>query len=242
MKTLRIILNCIIFVILTLLMSCEKEWEEDITEFEPHGLMWNQTFGGSNYDAAKSIQQTMDGGYSLAGYTKSYGAGYRDAWLIKTDAEGTEQWNQTFGGSDYDWVESVQQTTDGGYILTGSTWSYGVGHNDAWLIKTDAEGAEQWNQTFGGPDYDAAESVQQTTDGGYILTGRTKSYGAGSEDVWLIKTDAEGAEQWNQTFGGSDYDAAESVQQTTDGGYILTGSTWSYGVGRDDAWIIKISR
>jgi len=240
MKTLKIILNCIIFMILTLLISCEKEPEEDTTpEFEPHSLMWSQTFGGSNNDAAESIQRTMDGGYILVGYTESYGAGNNDAWLIKTDTEGTEQWGQTFGGSNDDVTKSVQQTTDGGYILAGWTKSYGAGNDDAWLIKTDAEGTEQWSQTFGGFDDDWVEFVQQTTDGGYILAGKTKSYGAGNGDAWLIKTNAMGTEQWSRTFGSYKNDWVFSVQQTTDGGYILTGFTYSYGIGGMDAWLIK---
>ena len=238
MKAMKIFLNCAVFMILTSLISCEKE--ESITpEFEPHSLVWSQIFGGSDYDIAESVQQTTDGGYILAGWTSSYGAGNRDAWLIKTDATGTEQWNQTFGGSNNDAAKSVQQTTDGGYILAGWTESYGTGNGDAWLIKTDATGTEQWNQAFGGSDYDMVKSVQQTTDGGYILAGYTESYGAGNGDAWLIKTDAAGVEQWSQTFGGSDKDRVHSVQQTTDGGYILTGYTCSYGAGDKDAWLIK---
>jgi len=241
MKTLKIFLNCIVFVILTLLISCK-------TELEPHNLVWSQTFGGSGGDHAKSVQQTADGGYILAGCTQSYGAGNSgDAWLVKTDATGVEQWSQTFGGSRYDAAESVQQTTDGGYILAGYSESYGaksfgfgVGANDnAWLIKTDAMGVEQWSQTFGGSKDDYIYFVQQTTDGGYILAGRTESYGAVSKNAWLIKTDATGVEQWSQTFGGISIDWIYSVQQTTDGGYILAGYTDSYGAGYGDAWLIK---
>jgi len=240
MKTLKIILNCIAFMILALLISCEKELEEDIIpEPEPHRLVWSQTFGGSNVDAAKSVQQTTDGGYILAGETWSYGAGSRDAWLIKTDAEGTEQWSQTFGGSDKDIIYSVQQTADGGYILAGYTDSYGAGTDDAWLIKTDATGTEQWSQTFGGSNWDMIYSVQQTTDGGYILAGFTWSYGANTENSWLIKTDAMGTEQWSQTFSGPGNNFIFSVQQTTDKGYILAGETDSYETYSSDAWLIK---
>jgi len=239
MKTLKIFLNCIVFVILTLLISCK-------TELEPHNLVWSQTFGGSGGDHAKSVQQTADGGYILAGCTQSYGAGNSgDAWLVKTDATGVEQWSQTFGGSRYDAAESVQQTTDGGYILAGYSESYGaksfgfgVGANDnAWLIKTDAMGVEQWSQTFGGSKDDYIYFVQQTTDGGYILAGRTESYGAVSKNAWLIKTDATGVEQWSQTFGGISIDWIYSVQQTTDGGYILAG--WITSHGAENAWLIK---
>jgi hypothetical protein len=200
---------------------------------------WNKTFGGSGNDEAWSVQQTKDGGYILAGYTTSYGAGSEDAWLIKTNANGIEEWNKTFGGSGDDQAYSVQQTKDGGYILAGETRSYGAGNADAWLIKTDANGIEEWNKTFGGSGDDQAYSVQQTSDGGYILAGSTRSFGSGSRDAWLIKTDANGIEQWNKTFGGSGDDQANSVQQTKDGGYILAGETRSYGAGNADVWLIK---
>ena len=201
---------------------------------------WNKTFGGTDGDGAPSVQQTSDGGYILAGYTKSYGAGSADFWLVKTDSSGDEQWNKTFGGTDADVATSVQQTSDGGYILVGYTKSYGAGSGDFWLVKTDSSGDEQWNKTFGGTAPDAAPSVQQTSDGGYILAGGTWSYGAGSGDFWLVKTDSNGDEQWNKTFGGTSLDSTKSVQQTSDGGYILVGYTKSYGAGSGDFWLIKL--
>jgi len=198
---------------------------------------WNRTFGGASDDYGYSVQQTADGGYILAGDTRSYGAGDADIWLIKTDSKGNEQWSRTFGGTKADLLDrgSVRQTSDGGYVITGYTYSYGAGDADVWLIKTDENGNEVWNRTFGGAGLDWGHSVQQTSDGGYIIAGYTWSYGAGSDDVLLIKTDSEGNELWNRTFGGSYEDRGCSVQQTPDDGYIMAGSTNN----RQDAWLIK---
>jgi hypothetical protein len=205
--------------------------------------LWNKTFGGISMDRGGSVILTVDGGYIIVGYTESYGIGVGDIWLIKTDADGNEQWNKTFGGTGRDSDgsdESIQKTNDNGYIIAGSTWSFGSEWYDVWLIKTDANGNEMWNKTFGGTEPDRGFAVLQTADEGYMIAGYTESYGAGEEDVWLIKTDINGNEMWNKTFGGSDEDGAYSVQQTSDGGYILTGRTRSYAPGyAPDLWLIK---
>ena len=198
---------------------------------------WNSTFGTDACEYAASVQQTSDGGYVITGRTSSYGAGVIDAWLIKTDSNGTEQWNRTFGGPYYDYGYSVRQTTDGGYIIAGSTDE----RKTVWLIKTDSNGNETWNRTFGGTHADEGYSVNQTKDGGYIIAGYTESYGAGSADFWLIRTDSNGIEQCNMTFGGANVDEGYSVQQTADGGYVMTGYTNSFGAGYTDVWLIKLS-
>jgi hypothetical protein len=200
---------------------------------------WEASYGGRHLEMGYSVQQTVDGGYILLGVTLSKGAGQTDFWLIKTNSVGEMEWDQTFGGTMDDWGRGVQQTKDGGYILVGSTFSFGAGKADVWLIKTDANGAKKWARVFGGAEVDLGYAVQQTTDGGYILIGYTQSKGAGRADVWLIKTSSTGSKEWERTFGGSQWDAGYSVQQTRDGGYILVGHTKSKGEGKSDVWLIK---
>ncbi|SVE62688.1 uncharacterized protein METZ01_LOCUS515542, partial [marine metagenome] len=178
------------------------------------------------------------------GNTESFGNnGSSDVWLIKTDADGEEEWNQTFGGTATDIGYFVQQTLDAGYIIVGDTGSFSNGWMDVWLIKTNADGEEEWNQTFGGSNNEQGSSVQQTLDGGYIITGRTESFSDGIYSaIWLIKTDADGEEEWNQTFGEENNDnRGRSVQQVINGGYIIAGYTQSYAIGGSvDALLIKI--
>jgi hypothetical protein len=196
--------------------------------------LWTRTYGGSSYDEAQCVQQTADGGYIVAGSTWSSGLLQFNFWLIKTDASGDSVWSRIFGGTSDEYCFSVQQTFDDGYVLAGWTESFGAGSRDFWLVKTNTNGDSLWSRTFGGASDDECTSVEQTSDGGYMLAGSTGSFGAGVYDFWLVKTDGNGNLQWSRTFGGGSEDRCYSAQQTADGGCILAGYTRSFGAGQSD--------
>ncbi|MBI4685607.1 MAG: choice-of-anchor D domain-containing protein [Nitrospirae bacterium] len=200
--------------------------------------LWAKTFGGTSSEWFSSAQQTSDWGYIVAGGTYSYGAGYNDLWILKLDSSANTQWQKTYGGTSADYANSIHQTSDGGYIVSGATGSSGAGSYDAWVLKLDANGNVQWQKTYGGSNLDFAESIQQTVDGGYIVVGETYSFGAGSFDIWLLKLDANGNIQWQKTYGTSGGEQAYSIQQTSDTGFIVVGykKVGSYF----DVWILKL--
>ncbi len=203
-------------------------------------ITWQKTYGGTRFDYATAVQQTVDGGYIVAGNTSSFGAGEIDLWLLKLDGSGEIIWQKAYGGSGFDWAFSMQQTTDGGYIIVGDTFSFGAGENDLWVLKLDNSGAVSWQKTYGGSGFDWAFSVQQTSDGGYIVVADTFSFGAGEVDIWILKLDSNGDITWQKTYGSSDFDWPASVEQTIDGGYIVAGGTYSFGAGKDDLWVLKL--
>lgn len=173
-----------------------------VTKLDSNGAVaWAKTYGGSDVDVGNSIQQTRDGGYVVAGYTLSFGAGLHDAYVLRLDAAGNVRWSRTYGGAGDDFANSIRQTRDGGYIVTGFTSSAGAGDRDVWLLKLTGTGAVQWSKTFGGFNTDEANDVRSTFDDGYVLVGKTHTFGAGGADVYLIKTDAAGNLQWSRTFG-----------------------------------------
>ena len=148
-------------------------------------------------------------------------------------------WARTYGGSLADDASAFVQTADGGYVLTGYTYSFGAGNQDFWLVKTNAGGDSVWSRTFGGPGFEGANTLAQTTDGGFVLAGFSNSFGVGGYNLWLVKTDANGNSSWNRSYGGPGWDGANCVLQTADGGYLLGGLTNSYGAGDFDFWLLK---
>jgi len=201
--------------------------------------IWSRTYGGTGMEVPYAITTTTDNGYLIAGFTTSYGAGDDDFWLVKTDLNGDTLWTRTYGGSLEDKAISVIETSDGGYLLAGWTESFGAGAIDFWMVKTDLNGDSLWSNTFGGADTSYAYDVIETSDGGYLLAGYTKSFGAGSWDCYLVKTDLNGDSLWTKTIGGTDDDLATAVIETSDGNYLVTGATNTYGMGNYDYWLIK---
>ena len=191
-------------------------------------MEWNKTYGGPDVECAYSLIQTSDGGYALTGFTRSFGAGLTDFWLIKTDAYGNMEWNQTYGDENlHETAFDLVETSDGGYALAGEVNSFTLsGEPDCWLVKTDEFGNMEWNQTYGGEEHDLASSLIQTSDGGYALAGETTDRNSFTNliqsDSLLIKTDSNGNMEWNQTYGtGYSNDNSRSLLERPDGGYVL---------------------
>ena len=229
-------------------------------------IVWQQSFGGSNSQSANSVQQTSDGGYIVAGESNSVDGvvtgnhGGFDYWIVKLDASGNLIWQKSLGGSQADLAMSIQQTTDGGYIIGGESQSNdgdvsgNHGNYDDWIVKLDANGNLQWQKSYGGSNLDVIYSIRQTKDGGYIAAGLSASQNGnvtGVHDItygdfWIIKLDNQGNLKWQKALGGSDYDLANCVRQTTDGGYIVAGFSRSANGnvtgnhGDYDAWVVKL--
>lgn len=204
-------------------------------------VAWPRTFGGSYYDAGTCVRQTTDSGYIVAGATGTSIIDLANALLLKLNSAGNQSWSRNFGGLGADFASAVEQTSDGGYILAGFTAPFLSLIGDVYLIKTNSSGTLTWSRTFGGDSLDIALSVLQTSDGGYILAGMTKSFGAGEYDAYVVKTNSSGDSLWTRTYGGSDDDYASSIQPTADGNYIIAGGTESLGVSGSAAYLIKIN-
>ena len=205
--------------------------------------LFEKTIGGSGDDQAHSIIQSSDGGYVVAGQTSSFGAGGfgYDIYIVKLDSGGNVVWTKTIGGSSNDIAHSIIQSSDGGYVVAGWTSSFGAGGADFYIVKLDSGGNVQWTKTIGGSSWDEAYSIIQSSDGGYVVAGRTSSFGAGSVDFYVVKLDSGGNVQWTKTIGGSFNDEAYSIIQSSDGGYAVAGRTSSFGAGDYDFYVVKLA-
>ena len=204
-------------------------------------LQWTKAIGGLNYDFGYRIIQTSDGGYAVVGNTED-GPGGRAVYVIKLDSSGNLLWTKIIGGAGWDLGYDIIQTSDGGYAITGHTSPFGQGSADVYVIKLDPLGNIQWTRTIGGTNIDHGYSIIQTSDGGYLIAGRTNSFGYGSYDVYLVKLDASGNLQWTKTIGSTGWEEANSIIKTLDGGYAIAGRTSSFGQGSYDMYVVKLDK
>ena len=208
---------------------------------------WSRTYGGSGYDEMSMVIPTTDGGFICAGSTYSFSASSGGIWVVKLNSTGEIAWQNTYFGSTYpSTASSIIQTSDGGYAVAGLTYAFGSGSSDIWVLKLNPAGIIGWQKTFGGADGDTGVSVIQTADGGYMVASETNSFGAGNSDIMLLKLGAGGTLSWKKTYGTpSDSETPSAVRQTSDGGYIVSGSSGmiergeNYANGPMDVWVFK---
>lgn len=201
-------------------------------------VTWRRSFGGYGSDVAKSVRTTAEGNYIVCGSTGSFGAGGGDVYLALLDLNGELIWSHTFGGPGVEQGNCVRQTADGGFIIAGLTNSFGAGGYDGYVVKTDANGVEEWSQAYGGGDWDVFSSVEVTDDGDFILAGSTYSQGAGNEDGWVSSITEAGAVLWQVTYGTTDKQFLKDIAIVDAAGYVAVGGT---GEGADsDAWLLRL--
>ncbi|APQ17442.1 hypothetical protein [Maribacter hydrothermalis] len=270
--------NILLVLLFCILFSCAKEDAEVVmeglgTEFKGE-LDWIKNFGGNQDDSAQAIIKTIDGGYAILGYTGSINGDVltkneeeNDYWLLKLDKDFNLKWNKTYGGSKDDIGQSLAQTSDGGYILTGYAMSSdgdatnNEGFHDNWILKLNAQGVLEWESSYGFSGHDHSYDIIEATQGGYFFTGflditsaradgntekgnSLTSHGVG--EFWGTKIDEDGKVQWRGYFGGTNNDRAHSVVQTNDGGYVMAGFTESNDFdisntnGSYDFWVVKV--
>jgi len=202
-------------------------------------IEWQQRYGGAQNEVLYSIQQTSDGGYVFAGWTSSWGAGWADFWVTKVDGSGGVTWSKTYGGADGDDARWISEVPAGGYIVTGWTVSFGAGNADLWLLRLDASGNVQWQNTYGGSADERGFGVSAASDGGFSVAGRTASFGAGNADMWVLRLDSSGAVQWQKTFGSTYDEEARLALELSGGSTIITGKDAFFGTAANDFWVIK---
>ncbi|MBK8912343.1 MAG: T9SS C-terminal target domain-containing protein [Chlorobi bacterium] len=256
---------------IAVLLGAVLLWQPLHAQQPSPAIEWQKALGGSGNDVAYSITQTSDGGYIVAGYSYSTdgdvsghhgAANHPDFWIVKLTSGGEIEWQKSLGGSDGDWANSITQTRDGGYIVAGYSNSTNGdvsgnhGGLDYWIVKLTSGGEIEWQKSLGGSGDDWASSITQTSDGGYIVAGRSNStdgdvsghHGAANHpDFWIVKLTSGGEIEWQKSLGGSNYDDARSITQTSDGGYIVAGSSGSTdgdvsgNHGGGDSWIVKLT-
>ncbi len=206
----------------------------------PPDTLWAMTYDAGDIEKAYRARTTADGGFIICGSTRSPGPGDTDAYLVRTGPAGELIWAANYGGANTEEVYDVVQTRDGGYAAVGYTSTNTAGYFDVYFLRTDADGDTLWTKTYGGIDYDYGYAVEETPDGGFIIAGRTSSFGKGWRSTYFIRTDADGDTLWTRAHGGRGKDEAYSVLALSDGGYVSAGYTESYGAGGQDVWFLRL--
>jgi len=203
--------------------------------------IWSKTYGGAVNDAAYSIRETSDSGFVICGTTYSYGTGNGDIYLIRTDSTGDTLWTKTYGGTGGDLGAAVRQIDDNGFIIIGTTGSYGEGYSSIYVVRTDANGNSLWTATYGGTKADIGRTVEIMPDGGFIFGGASASFSSFYYDMYIIRTDSLGDTAWTGVYGGSGDEQVYSITRAADGNYLLAGETDSFGAGQYDIYLVKIT-
>lgn len=210
-------------------------------------LMWGRIYGGDHVDIAKDIYPTRDGGYIITGNTRSFqptiGAKdkKKELLVLKIDKNGEVEWSKTYGGENHDYGFCVRQTLDGGYVVAGETNSFESSSSDIYILKLDFEGNLQWSKRMGGKNLEYAFEIVETYDG-YVLAGETNTFGVGNYDIFLMKIDKDGEVQWTKTYGGVSEEYGYDLEYTADEGFVLTGSSYSFGLGRLDYYVLRLDK
>ncbi|MBN1381478.1 MAG: hypothetical protein JXA41_07375 [Deltaproteobacteria bacterium] len=207
-------------------------------------LAWQKNIGDTGYDIPEVMESVTDAGgnpdgYIMAAYTTSFGAGGRDIWLLRLNNDGNIVWQKTYGGSGDEYPRAIKPTPDGGFILASDTQSFGAGGRDVWVVKLDANGTVEWEKAYGGFGAEFPVGIEPVGTDAYVVGARTGSFGNG-EDFWVFKIDADGDLLWNYTYGGTDDDSAQDLRKSDDGGFMMVGWTYSFGVDYNDALLIKL--
>ncbi len=214
-----------------------------ITALDVFGnLLWTRTIGGSGSDYGRAIALTLDSGFVVAGRTNSYGAGGYDVYVAKFDLNGNVLWTRTVGGTRTDEGLAIAATNDGGCVVAGTTYSFGYGYGDMYVVKLDANGNLQWTRTVGGSGRDKGHAILQSRDGAYVIVGSTTSFGQDSTDVYVVKLDNTGNLVWTRTVGGISADEGYAVTESSDSGYVVAGFTEAYGQGSHDIYVLKLDK
>ncbi len=235
-------LACSVILSLCLFFGCNRRsGGNDASADLPPGpvLEWANTFGGDKDDEARFMIPTGDGRILVSGWTTSKGNGGRDAWVFCLDESGKLLWEQTYGGKENDEAGFIAPRREGGFVVCGLTASQGNGESDAWVFVIDEQGNQQWERTCGGEQFDRADAIAQATDGGFLVSGGTRSQGAGKMDAWVLRFDKTGELISDNVLGGEAFDRLSFLSPTNDGGFVACGQTGSQGAGGLDFWVVR---